>query len=239
MALRKLAGYIALHPVTVCTDHQSLQSWHKEHVDTPSGPGSRGAGWHKNLAKVDLTLVYDPGKDNNVADCLSRWGYPASKGRTDVSANGDEAGTAEAKKIIGMEPMMEEEGVNCFVLIAAEAPLRRRVSRAVRVLASEGAESGKHIFPESCPKDDWTDDHAKSEAFGSEDRALTDPDDRQKWPKGLTEEDGNLYRNARLLVVESWVLELCEAWHHHTMHPGLKKQALDMQSRFEIEKVGL
>ena len=26
MALRKWAGYIALHPVTVCTDHQSLQS---------------------------------------------------------------------------------------------------------------------------------------------------------------------------------------------------------------------
>ena len=40
MALRKWAGYIALHPVTVCTDHQSLQSWQKEHVDTPSGPAS-------------------------------------------------------------------------------------------------------------------------------------------------------------------------------------------------------
>ena len=40
MALRKWAGYIALHPVTVCTDHQSLQSWHNEHADTPSGPAS-------------------------------------------------------------------------------------------------------------------------------------------------------------------------------------------------------
>ena len=40
MALRKWAGYIALHPVTVCTEHQSLQSWHQEHVDTPSGPAS-------------------------------------------------------------------------------------------------------------------------------------------------------------------------------------------------------
>ena len=40
MALTKWAGYIALHPVTVCTHHQSLQSWHKEHVDTPSGPAS-------------------------------------------------------------------------------------------------------------------------------------------------------------------------------------------------------
>ena len=39
---------------------------------------------------------------------------------------------------------------------------------------------------------------------------MTDPDDRQKWPKGLTEEDGKLYRNGNLLVPESRVLELCE-----------------------------
>ena len=57
---------IVLHPVTVCTDHQSLQSWHKEHVDTPSGPASRRARWHETLAKFDLTVVYIPGKDNTV-----------------------------------------------------------------------------------------------------------------------------------------------------------------------------
>ena len=33
MALRKWTWYIALHLVTFCTDHQSLQSWHKEHPD--------------------------------------------------------------------------------------------------------------------------------------------------------------------------------------------------------------
>ena len=72
MALRKWAGYIVLHPVTVCTDHQSLQSWHKKHVDTPSGQASRRARWHRTLAKSDLTVVYSPGKDNTIADCLSR-----------------------------------------------------------------------------------------------------------------------------------------------------------------------
>ena len=72
MALRKWAGYMALHPVTVCIEHQSLQSWHKEHVDTPSCPASRRARWHETLAKYDLTIVYVPGKDNSVADCLSR-----------------------------------------------------------------------------------------------------------------------------------------------------------------------
>ena len=91
MALRKWAGYIALHPVMVCTDHQSPQSWHKEPVDTPSGPASRRAGWHETLAKFDLTLVYVPGKDSTVADCLSRGAYPGSKGMTDASAHGDDA----------------------------------------------------------------------------------------------------------------------------------------------------
>ena len=239
MALRKWAWYITLHPVTVCTDHQSLQSWHKEHVDTLSDPASRRARWHETLANFNLKVVYVPGKDNTVADCLSRWAYPASKGITDVSAHVDEAETAEAKRIIEMERLMEEEGVKCFVVMAADAPLGTRMGRAVRVLAPEGAESHSHLFPESCLQDDWTDDYAKSEAFGAEYRAVTDPDDGQKWPKRLTEEDGKLYRNGKLLVPESRVLELCEAWHHHMMHPGVKKQALDMQRRFEIDQVGL
>ena len=40
-ALRKWSGHIGLQTVVVCTDHQSLQSWHKEHVDTPSGPAAK------------------------------------------------------------------------------------------------------------------------------------------------------------------------------------------------------
>ena len=84
-------------------------------------------------------------------------GLFASKGMTDVSAHGDETETAKVKKIIDMERMMQEEGVKCFVDMATEAPLGRRVSRAVRVLAPEVAESDKHLFPESCLKEHWTD----------------------------------------------------------------------------------
>ena len=65
--------------MVVCTDHQSLQSWHKEYVDNPSGPAARRAQWHETFAKFDLSVVYVPGKDNTVADCLSRWAYPAGK----------------------------------------------------------------------------------------------------------------------------------------------------------------
>ena len=86
---------------------------------------------------------------------------------TDISAHGDEAETAEAKRINEMERLVEEEGVKCFVVMAADAPLGKRVSRAVRVLAPEGAESDKHLFVESCLQDDWTDNYAKSEAFAA------------------------------------------------------------------------
>ena len=159
---------------------------------------------------MDLTVVSVPGKYG-----LSTLAYPASKGMAEVSAQGDEAETTEAMRIIDMEHIMEEDAVKCF-----DAPLGRRVRTAVPVFAPEGAESDKRLLPESCLQDDWTDNCARSEAFDSAHRTLTYPDNVQKWPKRLTEEDGKLYRNCKLLVRGSWVLELCGASQHHMMHPG-------------------
>ena len=120
-ALRKLAGHIGLQPVTVCTDHQSPQSWHKEHVDMPSGPAARRARCHETLAKFDLTVVYVPGRLNTVADCLSRWAYPASKVLADISMHGDEAKTAEAKRIMELDERLERGNTHCFVVMAQPA----------------------------------------------------------------------------------------------------------------------
>ena len=33
------------------------------------------------------------------------------------------------------------------------------------------------------------------------------------------------------------MLERSEPWHHHMMHPGVKKQAFDMQPRFVIHQI--
>ena len=57
-----------------------------------------------------------------------------------------------------------------------------------------GAESDKHLFPESCLQEDWTDDYARSEGFESGHRSPTDPEDGQKWPKLLSWEDGSFTR---------------------------------------------
>jgi hypothetical protein len=87
-ALRKWAGSIGLQPVVVLTDHQALQSWYKEQMDTPSGPAGRRARWHELLSKFDLSVQYVPGPTNGVADALSRWAYPASLGLNDCSRHG-------------------------------------------------------------------------------------------------------------------------------------------------------
>ena len=45
--LCKWAGHLKLMLLTVWTDHDSLQSWHKEHLDAPSGLAARRVRWHE------------------------------------------------------------------------------------------------------------------------------------------------------------------------------------------------
>ena len=104
-----------LQLVVVCTDHQSLQTWHKEHVDTPQRPAAGRARWHETFAKFELSVVYVPGKDNTVADCLNRWAYPAGKACMDISSHGVAEETGEARRIIDMEKAIEQDGVKCFL----------------------------------------------------------------------------------------------------------------------------
>ena len=120
-ALRKWVGHIVLQPVTVRTNHQSLPSWHKEHVQTPSGPAARRARWHQTLAKFDLAVVYVPGRLNAVAICVGRWAYPASKSLADISMHGDKAKTAEAKCIIELEERLERGDTHSFLVMAHRA----------------------------------------------------------------------------------------------------------------------
>ena len=61
---------------------------------------------------------------------------------------------------------------------------------------------------------------------------MTDPDDGQDWPEGVTEEDGKLFKHGLLLVPEGRVEQLSEQWHHRMMHPGVNKMKQDMERRF-------
>ena len=236
-ALRKWSGHIGLQPMVVCTDHQSLQSWHKEHVDTPSGPAARRARWHETFAKFDLSVVYVPGKDNTVADCLSRWAYPAGKAWMDISSHGDAEETEEAKRIIEMEKAMEQEGVKCFVVMANCTDLAKFWGARVEAIREETLNQWMVAPVElvrSVLTEDWSDDYAASEHSSKYWNAMSAPSD-DEWPEGLTEDGDKLFLKDKLLVPENRVEELIDHWHNaQLMHPGRDKMQQDLEWRLNF-----
>ena len=104
--LWKWAGWIGCSQVEVVTDHKSLEDWTKSKVSTPSGPTGRKARWHEILSQFNLSVVYKPGASNLVADAMSRWAYPASTHREDVSMHGSAESALEVKK---MEQQFQSE----------------------------------------------------------------------------------------------------------------------------------
>jgi hypothetical protein len=109
-ALRKWAGWIGFQPVIVRTDCRSLENWVTEQVDTPSGPRGRRARWHETMSQFNLSVEYLPGKDNLVADALSRFAYPATSSREDVSFHGSTAAHEEVTRLL------EQEAQECRML---------------------------------------------------------------------------------------------------------------------------
>ena len=71
--------------------------------DTPSGPRGRRGRWHEILSKFDLEIEYLPGQENVVADAMSRWAYPATSERQDVSWHGSKEAKEEVQKQLAQE----------------------------------------------------------------------------------------------------------------------------------------
>ena len=150
-ALRKWAGWIGLQPVVVLTDHKALESWVTEHVDTPSGPAGRRGRWHETLSKFDLQVQYVPGKDNLVADALSRWAYPASKALQDCSWHGSAQDWQEMQqimqeeledgKMVGFTPHIAKGGTFLMFDPTLEEPWRPRLC-GVTTRRGKGSEKG-------------------------------------------------------------------------------------------------
>ena len=71
-----------------------------------------------------------------MAHRLSRWAYPAGKAWMDISMHGDAEETAEAKRIIQAERLLEEGEAKCFVVMGSRAELVQ--VRDAKVQAVEG-----------------------------------------------------------------------------------------------------
>ena len=236
-ALRKWSSHIRLQPVVVCTDHQSLQSWHKDDVDTSSGPAARRARWHEMFTKFDISVVNVPGKDNTVADCLSRWAYLAGKAWMDICSHGDAEETEEAKRIIKMEKAMEQEGVKCFVVMANRTDLAKFRGARVQAFREETLEQWMVAPVElvrSVLTEDWSDDYAASDHWSRYWNAVSAPSD-DEWAEGLTEDRDKLFLKDKLLVPENRMEALIDHWHNaQLMHPGRDKMQEDLEWRFKF-----
>ena len=66
-AVRKWHIYVSGRPTTVFTDHRALK-W----LQGQTSPSGRITRWSLEIAVLILTIVHIPGRDNHVADCLSR-----------------------------------------------------------------------------------------------------------------------------------------------------------------------
>ena len=109
LALQKWESWIGLQPVLVLTDHQAIEAWAKEVLDAPSGPVGRRSRWHQIFSKFDLSVGYIPGTNNQVADVLSRWAYPASQALRGISKHGSSDDDAEMRELIESEREEEKE----------------------------------------------------------------------------------------------------------------------------------
>ena len=78
-------------------------------MDAPSGPLGRRARLHQIFSKYDLTVGYIPGRDNSIADILSRWAYPASQASRDISKHGSYEDDEEMREIIRQEKLEESQ----------------------------------------------------------------------------------------------------------------------------------
>ena len=119
IALQKWETWIGLQPILVLTDHKALEHWAHEVLDTPSGPLGRRSRWHQILSKYDITVGYVPGKENTVADIVSRWAYPASQALRDISLHGSEKDDDEMKRIIEDEKSAERA---CTYMLIRDPP---------------------------------------------------------------------------------------------------------------------
>ena len=108
-ALEKWASWIGYQQVLIVTDHQTLQSWHREAFNAATGPSGRRARWHALLSMFRLEVVYVKGKDNVVPDALSRWAYPASRAYADISKHGSEDDKRDMQAILEQERMEERQ----------------------------------------------------------------------------------------------------------------------------------
>ena len=109
-SLWKWASIVGLQPIFVRTEHKPLTNWLTEKAETPCGRAGRRARWRETLSRFNLVEIeYIKGKENLVADCMSRYAFLASQAMRDVSKHGTIEDWEEVQEILKEEKITERE----------------------------------------------------------------------------------------------------------------------------------
>ena len=73
----------------------------------PTGPTGRQARWHELLSHFKVDVGYVPGSENEIADVMTRWAYPACE-TNDVSIHGNMENDKAMQEIIEWEKEQED-----------------------------------------------------------------------------------------------------------------------------------
>ena len=103
---------MGINHIIILTDHQALEGWYQEHVDTGSGPSGRRGRWHKTFRRFGLEVVYLPGR-------VTRWQMPCAARRTRLASpvmmcanNGSLADKLAVEELERLEHVEEQQGVH-------------------------------------------------------------------------------------------------------------------------------
>ena len=169
VSLKRWAHYLRMATIICQTDHETIQGWHREAVDTVDGPSGRQARWHELFSKFRIYVTYLKGKDNVVGDWASRWAYPAHPDVWDISIHGNRQADEQVRKMMEKEKEESTESwikaVNqqCTTNTRQVAMVRAIQVRPVRETKSKGKEGAviKSIFEE-----DWSYSYTQCPLFG-------------------------------------------------------------------------
>ena len=144
----------------------------------------------------------------------------------DISMHGDAEETAEDKRIIKAERLLEKVEAKCFLVMGSRAELAQARDARVQVVEAQIKQEDMVRAIEgvqSVLMEDWSNDYANSDHSPKHWNAMRAPSD-DFWPDGLTEDGDKLFLKDKLLVPESRVEDLIHHWENaQLMHAGRDK----------------